>query len=135
MRAGDYLVAIDGTDVEDKTVLEVNSMLRGEPDSKVKISLFRSSRTKPVELELTRKLDVPRPVESRMLDGKVGFLSISSFNDATVDQAKLKLKTLLSAGADKIILDLRNCAEGTAQVGGEISNFFSCNNCTRPFVS
>jgi len=77
-----------------------------------------------VELELTRKLDVPRPVESRMLDGKVGFLSISSFNDATVDQAKLKLKTLLSAGADKIILDLRNCAEGTAQVGGEISNFF-----------
>jgi len=124
VRAGDYLVAIDGTDVEDKTVLEVNSMLRGEPDSKVKISLFRSSRTKPVELELTRKLDVPRPVESRMLDGKVGFLSISSFNDATVDQAKLKLKTLLSAGADKIILDLRNCAEGTAQVGGEISNFF-----------
>jgi carboxyl-terminal processing protease len=124
VRVGDYLVAIDGTDVEDKTVIEVDSMLRGAPDSKVKISLFRSSRTKPLELELTRKLDVPKPVESRMLDGHVGFLSLSSLKDATVDQTKLKLKTLISGGAEKIILDLRNCADGTAKEGSEISNFF-----------
>jgi carboxyl-terminal processing protease len=124
VHAGDYLVAIDGADVEDKTVMEVDSILRGEPDSKVKISLFRSSRTKPLELGLTRKLDLPKPVESRMLDAKVGFMSISSLKDATVGEARLKLKTLISAGAEKIILDLRNCADGTAKEGGEISNFF-----------
>jgi carboxyl-terminal processing protease len=124
VRAGDYLVAIDGTDVEDKTVIEANSMLRGEPGTKVKISLFRSSRTKPLEFELGRKLDVPRPVESRMLDGKVGLLTVSSLQESIVDQTRLKLKTILSAGAEKIVLDLRDCADGSAKDGSQIANFF-----------
>jgi len=124
VRAGDYLVAIDDESVEDRTVIEVNSMLRGEPDSKVKISLFRSSRTKPLEFELTRKPDVAKPIESRMLDGNVGLLAIASLEDSTAEQARRKLKTLISAGAEKIILDLRNCANGTATDATEISNFF-----------
>jgi len=124
VRAGDYLVAIDDESVEDKTVIEVNSMLRGEPESNVKISLFRSSRTEPLELELTRKPDVAIPIESRMLDGNVGLLAIDSLKDSTVEQARLKLKTLISAGAEKVILDLRNCANGTATEATEISNFF-----------
>lgn len=124
VRAGDYLVAIDDESVEDRTVIEVNSMLRGEPDSKVKISLFRSSRTKPLEFELTRKPDVVKPIESRMLDGNVGLLAIASLKDSTAEQARIKLKTLISAGAEKVILDLRNCANGTETDATEISNFF-----------
>lgn len=124
VRAGDYLVAIDDTSVEDKTVVEVSSMLRGDTGSKVKISLFRSSRTKPLDFELTRKLDAPRPVESQMLDGNVGLLSITSLREPTAEQARLKLKTLVSAGAENLILDLRNCADGTAADGSEIANFF-----------
>ena len=124
VRAGDYLVAVDDESVEDRTVIEVNSMLRGEPDSKVKISLFRSSRTKPLEFELTRKPDVAKPIESRMIDGNVGLLVIASLEDSMAEQARIKLKTLISAGAEKVILDLRNCANGTATEATEISNFF-----------
>jgi carboxyl-terminal processing protease len=124
VRSGDYLVAIDGTSVEDKTVLEVDSLLRGEAGSKIKISVFRSSRTKPLDFELTRKVDTPGPVVSQMLDGNVGLVDISSLRDSTVEQARVKLKTLISAGAEKIILDLRDCADGTAANGSEVANFF-----------
>jgi carboxyl-terminal processing protease len=124
MRAGDYIVAIEGTSVEDKTVVEAESMLRGEAGSKVKLSVFRSSRTKPLEFELTRKVDSPIPVESHMLSGNVGLLDVASLRGSSVEQARVKLKTLISAGAEKLILDLRNCADGSAANGGEIANFF-----------
>jgi carboxyl-terminal processing protease len=124
IRPGDYLVAIDGNGVDDRSVLEVESLLRGEPGTKVKVTVFRSSRTKPVEIELTRKVVVAAPVVSKMLDGNVGYLDVPSLANSTVDQARVKLKTLISAGAQKILLDLRDCADGTAKDGADLANFF-----------
>ena len=124
IRPGDYLVAIDGSGVDDKSILEAESLLRGDPGSKVKITIFRSSRTTPLDIELTRKPNVPVPVVSRMLEGNVGLLDVSSLADSTLDQARVKLKTLISAGAQKLILDLRDCADGAAADGAELANFF-----------
>jgi carboxyl-terminal processing protease len=124
IRPGDYLVAIDGSGVDDKSILEVDSLLRGEPDSKVKFSVFRSSRTKPVEIELTRKADAPVAVVSKMLDGNVGLLDVSSLANSTLDQVRVKLKILISAGAQKLILDLRDSADGTVADGAELANLF-----------
>jgi carboxyl-terminal processing protease len=59
-----------------------------------------------------------------MLDGKVGFLSVASLSESSVEQAKVKLKTLISAGAEKIILDLRDCADGAIANGSELANYF-----------
>jgi carboxyl-terminal processing protease len=59
-----------------------------------------------------------------MLDGNIGLLNVLSLEDAAVEQVKVKLKTLISAGAKKIVLDLRNCAEGKAENGGELANYF-----------
>jgi carboxyl-terminal processing protease len=124
IRPGDYLVAIDGSGVDDKSILEVDSLLRGEPGSKVKFTVFRSSRTKPVEIELTRKADAPVAVVSKMLDGNVGLLDVSSLANSTLDQVRVKLKTLISAGAQKLILDLRDSADGTVADGAELANLF-----------
>jgi len=59
-----------------------------------------------------------------MLDGKVGLLIVSSLGGSSVEQVKIKLKTLISAGAEKLILDLRDCAEGNPESGAETANFF-----------
>jgi carboxyl-terminal processing protease len=123
IRAGDYLIAINGQGVEDKSIIEVDSLLRGEAGTKLKATIFRSSQTKPLDLELTLKTPAP-PVASKKLDEKVGLLTISSFTDSTVEQAKIKLNTLISVGAQKLILDLRDCADGTASDGANLANFF-----------
>jgi carboxyl-terminal processing protease len=59
-----------------------------------------------------------------MLDGNVGFLNVSSLSNASAEQIKIKLKTLISAGAKKLILDLRDCADGTPGDGADLANFF-----------
>ncbi len=124
VRPGDYLMMVDGTSVEDKSILEVESLLRGAPGSTVKLTIFRNSRTKPVEFNLTRKPEQPVPVESQMLSGNVGVLDVSSLADSTINQARVKLKTLVSAGAQKLVLDLRDCADGPIADGAELANFF-----------
>lgn len=124
LRAGDYIIAVDGTGVEDKGIVEVENMLKGTEGSRAKVSVFRSARTKPVEIEFTRKRDVEAAVTARILDGNIGLLEVPSLARTSMDQVRVKLKTLISAGADKLILDLRGCADGTWDQGRELANLF-----------
>jgi carboxyl-terminal processing protease len=124
IRAGDYLVAVDNQSVDDKSILEAESMLRGSAGSAVKLTVFRGTRTKPLDFELTRKAETAPAINSRMLNGGVGVLDISSLAGISVDEVRLKLKTLVSAGAQKLILDIRDCADGNPTDGAALANLF-----------
>lgn len=124
MRAGDYLMMVDNISVEDRSILEVDSLMRGAPESTVRVTVFRSARTKPVDCTLTRKADFQVPVVAQMLENGVGYLDVSSLAGTTLEQVRVKLKTLISAGAQKLILDLRDCADGQVADGATVANFF-----------
>lgn len=125
IRPGDYLLAVNGKDVENQSILEVDSLLHGAAGTKVKLTLFRSSRTtKPLEFEMALKEPSPDRTDSRMLEGNIGLLKVNSLGNASIEQVRLKLKTLISAGAAKLILDLRDCADGTSGDGADLANFF-----------
>ena len=124
VRPGDYIIAIDGNEIENKGLPEAESLLRGAAGTKVKVSLFRNSKSKVFDVEIVRNEQTSSPVQYKMLDGKVGFLSVSSLSDASLEQAKVRLKTIISAGAEKIILDLRDCADGTSANGADLANYF-----------
>lgn len=124
VRPGDYIIAIDGNAIENKGLPEAESLLRGAAGTKVKVSLFRNSKSKVFDVEIVRSEQAASPVQNKMLDGNVGFLSVSSLSDASIEQAKVRLKTLISAGAEKIILDLRDCADGTSANGADLANYF-----------
>jgi carboxyl-terminal processing protease len=124
IRPGDYLLAVNDKDVENQSLMEVDGLLHGAPGSIVKLTLFRGARTKPVEVELAMRAPSASPVNSKMLDGNVGLLDVASLSDNSAEQVKLKLKTLISAGAAKLILDLRDCADGTPKEGADLANYF-----------
>jgi carboxyl-terminal processing protease len=124
IRPGDYLISINGKDVEEKSWLEVNSLLHGSPGSKIKLTIFRSLRAKLLDFEIALKNQTAMPISSKMLDGNVGFLAVASLAESSVEQVKVKLKTLISAGAQKLLLDLRDCADGSPADGAELANFF-----------
>ncbi len=124
VRPGDYLLAVGGQSVEDKSIPEVDSLLRGAPGSQVKVTIFRGTRTKPMDIEMTFKSRSATPVSSKILDGNVGFLDVSSLAGASLEQVKIRLKTLISAGAEQILLDLRDCADGEPSSGAELANYF-----------
>lgn len=124
IRPGDYLLSLNGEEIHVKSLLEINTLLHGAPGTSVKLTVFRESQTKPQNFEMTLQEPVAGQVTSRILDGNIGYLRIASLKDAFVEQAKVNLKTLISAGADKILLDLRSCAEGEPAAGAEVANFF-----------
>jgi carboxyl-terminal processing protease len=124
VRPGDYLISAGGQNVEDKSILEADSLLHGAPGSRIKVTVFRASKTKTLDFELPLKSLDTTLVTSKMLDGNVGLLGVPSLVGSSIDQIKVKLKTLISAGAQKILLDLRDCADGEAGNGADLANFF-----------
>ena len=124
IRPGDFMLSVNGEEIHNKSLYEVNNLLRGVPGTGVKLTIFRASLTSPLDIELTLQEPVTDQVTSRILDGNIGYLRIASLAGASVEQAKVNLKTLISAGAEKILLDLRGCAEGDAAGGAEVANFF-----------
>ena len=124
IRPGDYLLSVNGVEVHNKSLFEVNNLLHGNPGTGVKLTVFRENQTGPQDIELTLQEPASVQVTSRMLDGNIGYLRITSLSNTSVEQARVNLKTLVSAGAEKILLDLRGCAEGDPAAGAEIANFF-----------
>ncbi len=127
VRPGDYLISVDGQGVESKSILEVDSLLHGVSGAKVKLSIIRPSQTKPLDIQVALRNQPEAPIKYKMLDGNIGWLSLASLNKPSLEQAKLRLKTLISAGASKLILDLRDCADGTPAEGAELANYFLRN--------
>ena len=127
IRPGDYLIAINGQGVEDKSILEADSLLRGAQGETVEVTVFRSARNNPLDIEMTFKDQTKTSVGHKMLDGNVGLLEVSSLANSSAEQAKIKLKTLISAGAESILLDLRNCADGLPSAGADLANYFIQN--------
>jgi len=124
IRPGDYLLSVNAEEIHNKNLLEVNNLLRGVPGTGAKLTIFRGNQTSSQDIDLTFQEQASVHVTSRMLDGNIGYLRIVSLKGASVEQAKVNLKTLISAGADKILLDLRGCAEGDTAAGAEVANFF-----------
>lgn len=124
IRPGDYLISVNGQPVEDKSILEVHSLLLGEPGSKLKVEIFRSSRSKPLELEITRVTPYSVTVASRITENNIGFLEVSSLADSSIKRIENTLSDLISEGAEKLILDLRDCADGGPAAGATLANYF-----------
>ena len=124
IRPGDYLVSVNGQQVEDKSILEVENLLIGAPGSKIKVEIFRSTMSEPLKLELALKIPSPVKVESKITDKNIAFLDVSSLADPSVKQIESKLRELVAAGVQKLILDLRDCADGDPAEGADLANFF-----------
>ena len=124
IRPGDYLISVNGEQVEDKSVLEVESLLVGAPGSKIKVEIFRSTMSKPLEVELTLKTPSPVKIESKIMDGNIAFIDVPSLAESSVRQIESKLRALIASGAQKLVLDLRDCADGGPAEGADLANFF-----------
>ena len=83
MRPGDYIVDIDGVSTEDKSIMEVEAMLKGPSGSNVRVSVFRSARTEPLVLEIKRG-KTESAIGSRILEGNVGLLEIPALSGDAV---------------------------------------------------
>ncbi|WP_167617050.1 S41 family peptidase [Maribellus sediminis] len=113
---GDRIVTVNdsviaGVDVESNTVL---SLLRGEKNTKVNVGVIRKGYDGELDFEITRG-DIPiYSVDvAYMIDNETGFIKISRFANTTYDEFMEGMEKLRAAGAQKVIIDLRNNPGGS----------------------
>lgn len=111
LQAGDLIVKVDDLDVNAETYEQAAEAIRGEEGSKVNITYRRDSEDTTIEVT-RRKVDIPT-VFSRMIDGNVGYVQITEFNESTATQFSNQVDTLIGQGAQALVFDVRNNGGGT----------------------
>jgi carboxyl-terminal processing protease len=81
LKADDVIVTIDGESREKWDVEEAVLRIRGEEGTKVTLGIRRGDATEIKEYTITRaKIDVPN-IESEVLEGRIGYIRLYSFNE------------------------------------------------------
>ena len=115
VKDGDVITKVDGKDVSSEDVDKVVSMMKGDKGTKVKLTVYRQSVKKYVDVTITRgEVKVPT-VAHKMLDkkNKIGYIQISEFDTVTANQFSSALSSLKKQGMKKVIFDLRNNPGGS----------------------
>lgn len=108
VKAGDKLYAIDGTSTIGLNVDEAVKKIRGPKGTDVVLTLIREDEEKPLDIKITRSLIIVKSVKTEMRSDGVMLITVSNFNDDTLDLFNAAVKTALSKNPKGLILDLRN---------------------------
>lgn len=127
IKPGDLIIKIDDTPVKGLTLTDAVGKMRGDPGSKVTLTIAREGADKPLVVELKRDIIAVASVRSRMLDPGMGYIRISSFNVDTgenLNKELLKLKKDAGGELKGLVLDLRNNPGGVLDAAVKVSDAF-----------
>ena len=128
VKAGDYIVRINGEQVQGKSLMEAVNLMRGPVGTSIEITVRRKDLRKAKIFKITREIIEIKSVVSKLVDNKVGYLRLRAFNENSGNQLKKEIskieknKTLVG-----YILDLRNNPGGLLSQAIKISDFFLDN--------
>lgn len=120
----DILEAIEGKSTREMSLAEVHNLLAGQPGSNVTVSVVRARRSQPDKVVITRDLIKIPPVTDKMMGDNIGEVRVDALNKGKSQEIANQIKALQKDGAKKLILDLRDCAEGDEDEGIATANLF-----------
>ena len=124
VKAGDYIVKINGIQVQGKTLTEAVELMRGPVGSKLEITIRRKGVKKALVFNITREIIEVKSVKSKIIDNTIGYIRLTSFNENSSRQIEGKIKKFKKKKIDKYVLDLRNNPGGLLSQAVKISDFF-----------
>ena len=128
VKAGDYIVKINGTQVQGKTLSEAVDLMRGPVGSEIEITVRRIGVRKALTFKIIREIIEIKSVKSKVIEDTVGYVRLTSFNDNSSDQFKSTIKDFKkNKKINKFILDLRNNPGGLLNQAIRITDFFLDN--------
>ena len=128
VKAGDYIVQINGEQVQGKTLMEAVNLMRGPIGTSIEITVRRKGLKKAKIFKITREVIEIKSVVSKLVDKKVGYLRLRAFNENSGDQLKKEISKIeKNKKTVGYILDLRNNPGGLLSQAIKISDFFLNN--------
>ncbi|EIC30392.1 S41 family peptidase [Methylomicrobium album] len=127
LKTGDLIIRLDDKPVKGMSLVEAVKTMRGEPGSKIDLTVVREGEEAPLKFTLTRDVIKVKSVKSKLLEKGYGYVRISSFQSGTGESLLESLAQLKkeNAGAMKgLVLDLRNNPGGVLNAAVEVSDAF-----------
>ena len=128
LKAGDYIVKINNTQVQGKSLSEAVDLMRGPVGSGIELTVRRIGEKKALVFNIVREVIQVQSVKSEVLEDDIGYIRLTSFNDNSSDQIEKQIKKLnKNKNINSYILDLRNNPGGLLSQAIKISDFFLDN--------
>ena len=120
----DIFESIEGKSTRDMSLPEIRSLLAGTPGSTLNVAVVRARKAEPQKITITRDVVTIPPVSDKLMEDGIGYVKVEALTKGKDQEIAAKIKSLEKSGAKKILLDLRNCAEGEESVGVAVANLF-----------
>ncbi len=119
IKAGDTIAKVDDTPTKDLTLMEAVQKMRGPRGTSVTLTVIREGVEEPLLISITRDIIKIQSVRSKFLEGNLGYVRLSQFQESTAEDLSNAIEELLPKKIQGLILDLRNNPGGllTAAVG------------------
>ncbi len=128
IKAGDYIVKINGTQVQGKSLSEAVDLMRGSVGSDIELTVRRRGEKKALTFNIVREIIQIQSVKAELLEKNIGYIRLTSFNENSSNQIKKKINKFEKENEVKsYILDLRNNPGGLLSQAIKISDFFLDN--------
>jgi carboxyl-terminal processing protease len=124
IQASDIFEAIEGKSTREMSLAEIHNLLQGQPGSNLNVAVVRARRAEPQKTVITRDIVNVPPVADKMVEDGIGYIQVDAFNKGKAQEIAAKVRALQKSGAKRLILDLRNCAEGDESEGIAVANLF-----------
>ena len=125
IKAGDYIVRINGEQVQGKSLYEAVNLMRGPVGSPIEITIRRKGLKKAKIFKIIREVIEIKSVVSELKDKEIGYLRLRAFNENSDNQLKKEIsKFENNKNIVGYILDLRNNPGGLLSQAIKISDFF-----------
>ncbi|MBS0443188.1 MAG: S41 family peptidase [Proteobacteria bacterium] len=126
LKSGDLITKIDDTVVKGLTMDQAVKKMRGEPNTKVILTVFRKAESRSFPVTIVREEIRVQSVRAKMIEPGYAWLRVSQFQDRTVDDFGKKLEELYKQdpAIKGLVLDLRNDPGGLLEGAVAISSAF-----------
>ena len=125
IKAGDYIVKINDTQVQGKSLTEAVELMRGPVGSSINLTIRRRGEKKALTFNIIREIIQIKSVKSDLLEKNIGYIRLTSFNENSGKQIEREINKLEKDKKVKAyILDLRNNPGGLLSQAIRISDFF-----------
>lgn len=124
IKAGDKIVSINKESTKDMSMQDAVSKMRGAPKTSVTIGILREGWNEPKDFTLIRDIIKMKSIKAKMLEGNIGYIKVTQFQEQTSADLAAALKKLSDEKFTAIILDLRNNPGGLLNSSIDVSGQF-----------
>ena len=128
IKAGDFIVKINDSQVQGKTLSEAVDLMRGPVGSSIELTVRRRGEKKALIFNIIREIIQIQSVKAETIEKNIGYIRLTSFNENSGKQIEKEIKKLeKNKDVRSYILDLRNNPGGLLSQAIRISDFFLDN--------